>query len=106
MRDKALRPWKCRWVMLGRWRVRILIETRFMDMIFAWCEQKLLYCCQFRDEIDAKLEAVEGDSDLWCWFFDKPYKNLYLMHDSTHRTRALQPKVSQRTAVRHPVFVE
>lgn len=63
-------------------------------------------CCRrLRDALDADMEVTEGAPDLQCWFFNKPYTDLYLMHGGTHKTRASKFEIRQRTAVRNPVFV-
>lgn len=49
---------------------------------------------------------AEGDLGLHRSFFGKPYTNMYLMHGSTHRTRALENETLQRAAVRNQIFVQ
>lgn len=51
------------------------------------------------------MEVTEGDLELQCWFFDKPYTSMYLMPGGTHRTRALKFEIRHWTAVRNQVFV-
>lgn len=60
-RDTASGAWKMRWVLLGGWRVGILMDTRFEYMPFIWCEQEQPYCRRLRDAIVANVEVAEGD---------------------------------------------
>lgn len=55
--------------------------------------------------IDANVEEAERDPELKYWFIKKPYANMYLMRDGTHRTRALKTEIRHLTAVRNSIFV-
>lgn len=73
-----------RWAVLSWWRVGILVDSHSAKMPFARCEQKLSYCPLLWGAIDAKMEVADGDSELQCWFFDKPQANMYLKRGGTH----------------------
>lgn len=103
-RDTALGAWKRRWAVLHQLCAGIFIDTRFVHTPFVRCEQELMYCRQKRDAIDANMEVAEADPELNCWFFGKPYTNLYLMRGSTHWTRVLEIEIRQRAAERNPIF--
>lgn len=74
-------------------------------MLFVQREQKLTYCRPRRDAIDANVKVAEGDLELKCWFFEKPYSNMYLMGGDTHRKRALEFEIRHRASVPSPIFV-
>lgn len=81
------------------------METLFVDMPFAQCEQEVSYCRRLRDAIGANMEATERNPELQSWSFDEPHTNTYLLCVSTHRTRALELEIRQRTAVHNPIIV-
>lgn len=81
------------------------MSTRSTNMKFVRCEHGLPYFCRYRYAINTNMEVVEGYLELQCWSFDKKYSNMYLMHGETHRTRALESAILQRTAVHSQILV-
>lgn len=79
---------------------------RFADLLFARCEQEFSYCRRLRDTTDANADVVARGHGLRCWFFDKPYPDMYLIRGGTHQTKVLEPKICQKTAVRNSIFSE
>lgn len=104
--DMALDAWKRRAAGLSRWCVGILVGTRFVNIPLVWYERKLANCRRLRDAIDAYMYVTKGDLGLQGWFSDKPYTSMYLMSGGTHRTRALEFWICQRTAVCSLILVE
>lgn len=104
-RNTALGACKRCCAVLSWWCGGILVDTRFADMPLVRCEQKLPYCPRVRNTIDANMDVVEGDPELRCSFFDRPYTNMYLMCGGTHWTKALEFEIRQRTPVRSSIFV-
>lgn len=51
------------------------------------------------------MEVSKGDPELQCWFFGKPYTDMYLMRGGTHQPRALEFKMCHGTSVRNPISV-
>lgn len=83
----------------------ILVGTRFVDMLFGLCEQGLSYCRRLRDAIDANRKVAEGDPELRCWFFDKPYSNMCFLRGKTHWGRTPELKTRRLMAMCNSVFV-
>lgn len=81
-----LGAWKTRWAVLSRWCEGSLVNKRFADMLYAWCEQRLTNCRWLRDAIDANMKMAGEDPPLQCWFFNKPYTKMYAMCGGTHQT--------------------
>lgn len=74
-------------------------------MVFVQREQESCHYRRLRDAVDAIMEVAEGAPGVQCWFPDKPLNKMYLMRGGTHRTRALEFKHRESTAVRNPQFV-
>lgn len=74
--------------------VKILLDTRLVDVPFVPSEQELLYCRSPRGAIDAKMDVTYGDPGLQSWFFDKPYPNLCLVRAGRSQKRAPKLEVS------------
>lgn len=79
--------------MLRTWGAEIFIDARFANMLFIQDEQEVLNCHRLRDAIDAGIEAEDGDLQLQCGFFDKPYTRNYFPHGGSNRTCTLEFKV-------------
>lgn len=92
-------------MVLSRWCVGILLDTRSANVSFVWCEQKISYCGRQRDAIEAKVEVAEEDSELKCWFYANRYTNMYSMRGATEWTQASAFETSHQMAVRNPIFV-
>lgn len=103
--DTALGAWRNRWAVLSQLCVEIIVGTCFADMMFVRCKQELSQCCRLRDAIDTNKEVVEGNPGLYCWFCDKPYTSMDLMHGGTHWTKALEFKICRRTATQSQIYV-
>lgn len=43
-RYTASKAWKRQQIVLSRWRAKILLNARFADVLFVWCEEELSYC--------------------------------------------------------------
>lgn len=104
-RNTALGAWQCHWAVLRRWCAGILVNMRLADRPFVWRELEFSYCRRLQGAIDANMKVTEGDPEIKSWLFNKSYTITYLMRCGTHRTRAFEFYVRQRTAVRSPIFV-
>lgn len=82
---------------------RDICRHSFVNMTFVSYEQELPYCCRWQDAIDAIMEVAERGPELRCWYFDKPYTNIYLVRGWKHWLRALEPETRPRTAVRSSI---
>lgn len=87
-RDAALSAWKKWWAVLIWPCVGTIVDTLLANMPFDRRKQKQPYCCRIRDAIDANIEVAEGDLELSCWLFDKPYTIMYPLRDGAQRTKA------------------
>lgn len=105
VRDTALDAWKRRCAVICRCSVGILIDTMFADVPFVRFRQELFWSRCLQDAIGANMEVCNGDPEVQCWLFEKPYNTTYLLHGGAHKTRALKLETCHRTAVGNPIFV-
>lgn len=104
-RDSTLNTWKKRWAVLSRWRVELLMDARFVDVLFVLCEQKSPYSHRLQDDINANMDVAVEDLEIQCWLIDMPHTNMYLMRGGKHRTKVAESKICQGTAVPSSIFV-
>lgn len=55
---------------------------------------------ELQDAIDANMKVAKEDQGLQCWFFAKPYANMFLMRDGTRWTRTQELEIRRTTVVR------
>lgn len=48
------------------------------------------------------MDVVEGDLEVLCWFFMKPYTSMYLLRGGTHWTRTLEFRTRNKMTVHNP----
>lgn len=65
-------------------------------MPFIRCVPEASYCHRLQDAIDAGMEVLEDDPGLQSYFFARLYTSLYLVHDVTHRIKALELQFIKR----------
>lgn len=104
-RDIVLVAVKRRSLLLSRWCVGIHMSNRFPYIPFDRFKQVLFYSHRNLDAIDGNMGVTKGDPELHCSFLDKPCTNMYAMRGETHRTKALEFEIRQRTEVRNQIFV-
>lgn len=67
-RGTAFDAWECRWAVLSRLLVGVVVNSRLVDTPFPRREQELFYCRKMQGDIEANREVAEGDSKLRSWF--------------------------------------
>lgn len=103
-RDTAIDAWNRQRAMLRKRLAGNLIHVRFTYMPFIRCQQGMWYCRTLRDAVIARMKVEDRDLHLRCWFLNKPYSSSYSLHGRPYRTRSLELKVWQHTAVRNSLF--